>query len=131
MRDSVPSIVRSFSRTVRLMTLVFLGTAVFGTLLMSLIPSLMFGVSRHDRDLEISTSRCGGVKVSCSALAEQLLDKAVVEQQAAGRICTTRPSMSDVVLFQYSVNQRVAVLTFDKALAASGQKLGWVQRYCR
>lgn len=110
--------------------MVFLGTAVFGTLTLYFASSLMFGVSRHAQDLTVSTSECGGVKVSCKTMADSMLTRAIVQQEHAGLTCSAEPSLSDVVLFQYSADQHVAALTFDGALNASGHKLGWVERYC-
>ncbi len=121
---------QSFSLTVRRMTMVFLGTFVFGTLAMTLTGSLLFGVSRNAQNMTVSTAECGPRSSSCPR-AEALVSRAVIEQRASGLTCTTKPELTDVVLFQYAVDQRVTTLTFDEALAASGRKLGWVQRYCR
>ncbi len=130
MLEFAPSLAQSFSRTVRMMTSIFLGTAIFGTLSLYFLSTQMFGVSRHTQNLTVSTSECGGVRVSCDTMADQLLARAILDQQRAGRTCSAQPSLTDIVLFQYSADQRVSALTFDDALEASGQKLGWVQRYC-
>lgn len=130
MIESAPSMARSFSLVVRRMTMVFLATAVFGTLALYLMSTVMFGVSRHTQDMTVSTSDCGGIKVSCETMADRLLSRAIAAQERGGLKCTAAPSLVDVVLFQYESDQHVEPLTFDAALAASGQKLGWVQRYC-
>ena len=131
MLESAPSMARSFSLAVRRMTMICLGTAVFGTLVLYLASTMMFGLSRHTQDMTVSTSQCGGSKESCRTVADELLSRAVAVQQRAGLTCSAKASLTDVVLFQYSSDQHVVTLKFDEALAASGKKLGWVQRYCR
>lgn len=133
MFGAAPLSARSFSLVVRRMTMVFLGTFVFGTLVLGFAANLMFGLSRNNaQDMTVSTGQCGSTSTSTSCrMAEELVSRAVSTQHAAGLLCTIKPELTDVVLFQYSADQHVAILTFDEALAAAGQKLGWVQRYCR
>lgn len=130
MFGATPLSAQSFSLVVRRMTMVFVGTFVFGTLALTFAANLMFGVSRNAQDMTVSTAECGRMSTSCP-VAEKLVARAVIEQRASGLTCTTKPELTDVVLFQYADDQRVAILTFDEALADSGRKLGWVQRYCR
>lgn len=131
MFETAPSVAEAFSRVVRRLAMIVLTTCVFGALTLYLVSTMMFGVSRHTKDLTVSTAECGAVKASCPTMADELLARAVTAQERGGRTCTDQPSRTDVVLFQYSSDQHVAILAFAEALEASGERLGWVRRYCR
>lgn len=130
MFGAVPFSAKSFSLVVRRMTLIFLGAFVFGTLALTFATSLMFGLSRNGQDVMVSTDECGPQSSVC-LIADELVARAVNAQRASGLTCTTEPELTDVVLFQYTSDRHIAILTFDEALAESRRKLGWVQRYCR
>jgi len=62
--------------------------------------------------------------------ASQTVDRAVLEQQARGRICRTEPVLTDHVVFQYAVADSVDVLALAEAVAAMRAGAGSIQRYC-
>jgi hypothetical protein len=58
------------------------------------------------------------------------LSAAVRTQEARGLVCSEKPELTDVILFQRAGADDVAVLTFDEAITAAGAREGWIRRYC-
>lgn len=58
------------------------------------------------------------------------LATAVLEQEDAGLVCSEKPVLTDVVLFQPDGVDEVMVLTFDQAIKASSAREGWIRSYC-
>lgn len=58
------------------------------------------------------------------------LRTAVARQAAAGRQCSERPVLTDVVLFQHARGGKVAVLTFAQAVEHAAARDGWIRSYC-
>ncbi|MCW2830997.1 MAG: hypothetical protein JWP31_1689 [Aeromicrobium sp.] len=56
--------------------------------------------------------------------------EAVAQQESTGRTCSTRPSLTDVVLLQRATDDLVTVVTFGEALAESAERQGAIRRYC-
>lgn len=123
----------AFSRTVRLMTMIFFSTLVVGLMAVSLGSASLFGVSRgHTRWQEMRTAAvdCRETNNYCAPESAPQLRAAIDRQAARGLTCTSEPALTDVVLFQRSDDLTVGVLSFDGAFSAASQKLGWIQQYC-
>ena len=54
----------------------------------------------------------------------------ISQQEANGRTCQARPTLTDVVLFQRLGEPGVQVLSFDEALVAAAAREGLIRRYC-
>lgn len=121
----------SFSRFVRITTAAFFGSLLVGLMVIALVSSSLFGLSRNVRQLRITAETCGEVNNYCAPADTPELSKAIDRQRELGLGCEIEPVLTDSILFQRSDDMSVHVLTLDQALVASGRKLGWVQRYCR
>lgn len=121
----------SFSRFVRITTMAFLGSTLVALMMLALVSSSLFGLSRNVKQLRITSETCGQSNNYCAPVETQQLRKAIDRQRGLGLGCAIEPVLTDVILFQRSEDLSVEVLTFDQALDASVRKLGWVQRYCR
>lgn len=119
-----------FSRFVRITTVAFFGSLLVGLMVLALVSSSLFGLSRDVRQLRITAETCGEVNNYCAPADTPQLRQAIDRQRELGLGCAIEPVLTDSIVFQRSDDLSVDVLTLDQALAASGQKLGWVQRYC-
>ena len=61
---------------------------------------------------------------------ETVLAAAIVGQQTAGRECTARPRLTDVVLFEQVHGEQVVELSFGDAVRAVSAREGVIRRYC-
>ena len=100
-------------------------------MVIALVPSSLFGLSRNVGQLRITAETCGEANNYCAPAGTPQLSKAIDRQRELGLDCATEPVLTDIILFQRSDDMSADVPTLDQALAASRQKLGWVQRYCR
>lgn len=122
--------IATFSRTVRMMTMVFFSSLVVGLMAISLGSASLFGVSKGTQELRIAAVDCREANNYCAPASTPQLRAAVDRQRARGLTCTSEPVLTDVILFQRSDDLTVDVLSFDDALQAAIQKRGWVQQYC-
>ena len=68
--------------------------------------------------------------VVAQSAANPALAAAIKEQVARGLTCREEPALTDTILFQALEQSDVQVLTFERAIAASSAREGWIRRYC-
>lgn len=107
-----------------------LTSMVMVMMLLALMSSSLFGLSRNVKQLHITSETCGWVNNYCAPPNTHQLREAISRQSELGLDCASEPVLTDVILFQRSEDLSVDVLTFDQALDAASKKVGWVQRYC-
>jgi len=98
------------------------GALVVAVALLVALIALQTFASRYGGSTDAATFQPGASDVRLSA--------AIAEQESAGRRCSGRPALTDVVLFQRSATGTVSVLSFDRAIAASMAGTGWIRRFC-
>ncbi len=64
----------------------------------------------------------------CAPVNDPSVAVVVAEQEDAGRVCGSKPILTDAIVFQFS-DKSVKAVTFDEALKA-GKAGGWIQAYC-
>lgn len=121
----------TFSRVVRISTRAVLSSMVMAMMLLALMSSSLFGLSRNVKQLQITSETCGWANNFCAPPNTPQLREAISRQSKLGLDCAIEPVLTDVILFQRSEDLSVDVLTLDQALDAVDKKVGWVQRYCR
>lgn len=58
------------------------------------------------------------------------LAERVAGQEAYGRSCSEQPVLTDVVLFERTVDATIVTLRFADALAQTADQQGWIRAYC-
>lgn len=120
----------AFSRTVRVMTMSFVVTLIVGSMTIYMFWSLTTGAGSKASNLRFAETGCDSTNNYCAPTDTGQLRQAIDRQERQGRSCSAVPALTDSVLFQWSEDLSVDVLSFDEALDAGSKKLGWVQRYC-
>lgn len=120
----------AFSRTVRVMTMAFVVTLIVGSMTIYMFWSLTAGAGSTVSTLRFAETGCDSTNNYCAPTNTSQLREAIDRQEKQGRSCSAVPALTDSVLFQWSEDLSVDVLSFDEALDAGSKKRGWVQRYC-
>ena len=67
----------------------------------------------------------------CAPVNDPKVMAEITKQEAAGRKCGDKSVLTDIIVFQFSNDKRVEVVTFDKAFELSKSSQGWVQSFCK
>ena len=74
--------------------------------------------------------RTTAAPVTDAAVVDGSLGAAIAEQEAEGKVCTERPTLTDTVLIQLAAGSPVRVVTFDHAIASPSIQVSSIRRYC-
>lgn len=114
------------------------GTAVGHAITYTLMLVMVFAFTYLTPSLEIIESIEGaptGCVPSmsnnwCAPQDDPQVNATVADLERQGLVCSDEAALTDTIVFQYSDDHSVAVLTFDEAAAAGKDGLGWTQKFC-